>query len=316
MEGQVNRAYEVPEEYKVGISYNGQGPTKSGERAPYASLNWNPWLALGSFIQGHETLVNRSMTKSEINAVMTGGFATIAGTVLGAFIAMGIDPGHLITCSFMAAPTALAVSKLSYPETEKSKTTFKDIKVEKGEESNVLDSAAKGASTAIMLVLNIAASLLAFIAFITFLNDAVNWFGVFAGWEELTFEYLLGYLFWPLAYLMGVPIEDCEAVGKLIGNKMLITEFPTFGMLGEMHASCEITERSYVITTYALCGFANFPSIGIQIGGFGAMAPERKSDIASLAFRAMIGGCLVSFLNACIAGSLVSVGECVPQIPQ
>jgi len=248
-----------------------------------------------------------TMTKSEINAVMTGGFATIAGTVLGAFIAMGIDPGHLITCSFMAAPTALAVSKLSYPETEESKTTFKDIKVEKGDESNVLDAAAKGASTAIMLVLNIAASLLAFYAFITFLNEAVNWFGVFAGWDDLTFDYVLGYLLWPVAFLLGIPVEDCEIVGKLIGNKLLITEFPTFQQLGELHDSGAIRERSYVITTYALCGFANFPSIGIQIGGFGAMAPERKSDIASLALRAMIGGCLVSFLNACIAGSLLEI---------
>lgn len=250
-----------------------------------------------------------TMTKSEINAVMTGGFATIAGTVLGAFIAMGIDPGHLITCSFMAAPTALAVSKLFYPETEQSKTTFKDIKIEKGDESNVLDAAAKGASTAIMLVLNIAASLLAFYAFITFLNEAVNWFGVFAGWEELTFDFLLGYLLWPIAFLLGIPIEDCEEIGKLIGNKLLITEFPTFNQLGELFRNGMIKERSYVITTYALCGFANFPSIGIQIGGFGAMAPERKSDIAALAVRAMIGGCWVSFLNACIAGSLITIPE-------
>jgi len=247
-----------------------------------------------------------TMTKSEINAVMTGGFATIAGTILGAYIAMGIEPGHLITCSFMAAPASLAVSKLFYPETEESKTTIKDIKIEKGEESNVLDAAAKGASTAIMLVLNIGASLLAFYAFIKFLDDVVAWFGRFAGFE-LSFTYLLGYALYPVAFLVGIAPEDCENIGKLIGMKMLITEFPAFTALAELEKNGEIKYRSFVIATYALCGFANFPSIGIQIGAFGAMAPERKSDIATIALRAMLGGCMVSFLNACIAGALLDI---------
>merc|ERR1711970_45252 len=246
-----------------------------------------------------------TMTKSEVHAVMTGGFATVAGTVLGAYIAMGISAEHLITCSFMAAPCSLAVSKLFFPETEESKTTISDIKTEKGEESNVLDAAAKGASTAIMLILNIGASLLAFYAFIMFLDDAVNWFGRFAGWEELTFSYLLGYVFYPLAYIMGIDPKDCKTVGKLIGEKVLITEFPAFLVLADNFKNGLISERSRNITTYALCGFANFPSIGIQLGGFGAMAPDRKSDLAQIVMRAMVGGCFVSFLNACIAGILI-----------
>jgi len=248
-----------------------------------------------------------TMTRSEINSVMTGGFATIAGTILGAYIAMGIPPEHLITCSFMAAPASLAVSKLFYPETETSKTTIKDIKVEKGEESNVLDAAAKGASNAIMLILNIGASLLAFYAFIKFLDDVVMWFGHFAGWDELSFSYILGYILYPVAFLIGIEQQDCKRVGELIGEKLLITEFTAFIDLADSHEKGEISERSFYIATYALCGFANFPSIGIQIGGFGAMSPERKSDFAQIALRAMIGGCWVSFLNACIAGTLISV---------
>merc|ERR1711970_658735 len=193
-----------------------------------------------------------TMTKSEVHAVMTGGFASVAGTVLGAYIAMGIKADHLITCSFMAAPCSLAVSKLFFPETEESKTTISDIKTEKGEESNVLDAAAKGASTAIMLILNIGASLLAFYAFIMFLDDAVNWFGRFAGWEELTFSYLLGYVFYPLAYIMGIDPKDCKTVGKLIGEKVLITEFPAFLALADNFRNGLISERSRNITTYAL----------------------------------------------------------------
>jgi len=249
-----------------------------------------------------------NMTKSEINAVMTGGFATIAGTILGVFIGMGVDAKHLITCSFMAAPTSLAVSKLFYPETEQSKTTINDIKIEAGEEANVLDAAAKGASTAIMLVLNIAASLLAFVAFITFVDGAVEWFAAHAGFigeEKLTFTKILGYVMWPIAWLIGIETQDCQKIGQLIGEKIMVTELTAFGHLSLMGKAGEISERSFTIATYALCSFANFPSIGIQIGGFGAMAEERKADIASLALRAMVGGCWVSFLNACIAGTLI-----------
>lgn len=258
------------------------------------------------------------MTKSEIHAVMTGGFATIAGTVLGAYIGIGINASDLITASVMAAPTSLAVSKLFYPETEKSKTTIKDVKIEKGEDANVLDAAAKGASTAVMLVLNIAASLIAFKAFVAFLDAIVGWLGIFAGVEDLSFQLILGYLFWPLAFIMGIKYEDCLIVAKLIGMKLLVTELPAFQELAaiqtacaadpdseEYKGSCTLDPRSITLATYALCGFANFASIGIQIGGLSAMAPERKSDIAQIVLRAMIAGCWVSFLNACVAGVLL-----------
>ncbi|XP_023339611.1 sodium/nucleoside cotransporter 1 [Eurytemora carolleeae] len=254
------------------------------------------------------------MTKSEIHAVMTGGFATIAGTVLGAYIGIGIDANNLITASVMAAPTALAVSKLFYPETEESKTTIKDLKVENEDDANVLDAAAKGASTAIGLVLNIAASLIAFKSFVAFLDALIGWFGDFAGAQDLSFQILLGYLFWPLAWIMGVRAEDCLVVAKLIGMKLLVTELPAFQELGiikkacgldETSDLCTLEERSITICTFALCGFANFASIGMQIGGLSGLCPERKSDFAQVVFRAMIAGCWVSFLNACIAGALL-----------
>jgi len=247
-----------------------------------------------------------TMTKSEINAVMTGGFATVAGTVLGAYIGFGIDANSLITCSFMAAPCSLAVAKLFYPETEETKTAIKDIKVEKGDDANVLDAAAKGASTAIMLVLNIAASLLAFTAFIEMLNNLTMWFAGHAGEPELTLTTIMGYIFYPLALCMGIKAEDCLAIGKLIATKVVLNEFNAFADLQSALDAEQIEYRSYIIATYALCGFANFSSIGIQLGGFGAMAENRKSDFASIVLRAMVGGCWVSFLNACIASTLIS----------
>jgi len=253
-----------------------------------------------------------TMTKSEINAVMTGGFATVAGTVLGAYIGFGIDANHLITCSFMAAPCTLAVAKLFYPETEQTKTAIEDIKIEKGEEANVLDAAAKGASTAIMLVLNIAASLLAFTAFIEMLNNLTMWFAGHAGSPDLTLTEIMGYIFWPLAFCMGIPAKDCVTVGKFIATKVVLNEFNAFADLAAYNPEKDdhlgdLDQRSYVITMYALCGFANFSSIGIQLGAFGAMAPERKSDFAQIVLRAMVGGCWVSFLNACIASTLITV---------
>jgi len=252
------------------------------------------------------------MTKSEIHAVMTGGFATIAGTVLGAYIGLGIDAPALITASFMAAPTALAVSKLFYPETEQSKTTIDDIVVDKGDNVNVLDAAAKGASTAIMLILNIAASLIAFKSFIAFLDGAVGWFGEHAGVQDLNFQLLLGYLFWPLAYIMGIKSSECREVARLIGMKLMVTEFPAFQDLADIKKACEdpdsedctLSDRSIEICTFALCGFANFASLGLQIGAFSGLAPERKSIFAQVVVRAMIAGCWVSFLNACIVGAL------------
>eukprot|EP00095_Tigriopus_kingsejongensis_P009513 snap_masked-scaffold624_size122968-processed-gene-0.7 protein:Tk09513 transcript:snap_masked-scaffold624_size122968-processed-gene-0.7-mRNA-1 annotation:"hypothetical protein DAPPUDRAFT_306527" len=247
------------------------------------------------------------MTKSEIHAVMAGGFATIAGTVLAAYISFGIDAAQLISASVMAAPAALAFSKLFYPETEESKTTIADVKLPRGEEANILDAAAQGASNAIMLVLNIAASLIAFLAFVAFLNAIISWLGEMTGLEqEITFEYLLGYVFVPVAFIMGVPWADCEQVGRLIGLKTIINEFKAFQELGILVDAGAISPRAAAIATFALCGFANPGSIGIQLGGLGSMAPDRKKDLAQIVFRAFVSGCFTSFLNACVAGSLIS----------
>lgn len=246
------------------------------------------------------------MTKSEIHAVMTGGFATIAGTVLAAYINFGIDASQLISASVMAAPAALAVSKLFYPETERSKTTVDSLQMEKGQEANILDAAAQGASTAVMLVLNIAASLIAFLSFVAFLNGIITWLGVIAGVDYISFEYLLGKAFIPIAFIMGVPWEDCETVATLVGLKTIVNEFAAYERLGSLKDAGEIGSRAVIIATYALCGFANPGSIGIQLGGLGAMAPERKTDLAQIVFRAFIAGCFTSFLNACVAGALIS----------
>jgi len=163
---------------------------------------------------------------------MTGGFATIAGTVLAAYISFGIDASQLISASVMAAPAALAYSKLFYPETEKSKTTIGDIKLEKGEEANLVDAAAQGASNAIMLVLNIAASLVAFLAFVGFVNGVLTWLGDMAGVDDLTLEFILSKVFYPVAWIIGVPADDCEEVARLIGIKIVINEFAAFQELG------------------------------------------------------------------------------------
>lgn len=244
------------------------------------------------------------MTNSEIHAVMTGGFATIAGTVLGAFINFGIEADKLIAASVMAAPAALAISKLLYPETEKSKTTFADITIVKGPESNVLDAAAQGASSAVMLILNIAASLIAFLAFVAFLDAVIGWFGDLAGASDLSFQYFLSKLFIPVAYILGVPNDDVETVARLIGIKTVINEFVAYQELGELKDT--LSPRAVVIATYALCGFANFGSIGIQLSVLSAMAPERKQDMAQIIPRAFVAGILTTLTNACVAGSLIS----------
>uniref|UniRef100_A0A3Q4N2V4 Solute carrier family 28 member 1 n=1 Tax=Neolamprologus brichardi TaxID=32507 RepID=A0A3Q4N2V4_NEOBR len=194
----------------------------------------------------------KDMTKSEIHAVMTGGFATIAGSVMGAFISFGIDASSLISASVMAAPCALAISKLSYPETEESCFKSKqNIKVASGDEQNILEAVSSGASASIGLVANIAANLIAFLAILGFINSALKWLGGMVGYPDVTFQV-----------------------------------------------------RSEIITTYALCGFANFSSLGIVIGGLSSICPLRRNDISSLVFRAMITGTCVSLINACIAGIL------------
>ncbi|XP_071791944.1 solute carrier family 28 member 3-like isoform X3 [Asterias amurensis] len=250
------------------------------------------------------------MTRSELHAVMTGGFATIAGSVLGAYISFGISASHLLSASVMSAPAALAIAKLFYPETEISQTrTAAQVKLPKGEERNVIEAASSGASTAVMLALNIGANLIAFLALLALFNGILGYLGVLVGIEGLSFELICSYLFIPIAFLMGVETQDCRVVAELIGTKTFLNEFVAYERLAEYisHRGTDeisLSARSEVITTYALCGFANLGSVGIMMAALTSMAPNRKGDIASVAVRALISGTTACFMTACIAGVL------------
>ncbi|XP_064455235.1 sodium/nucleoside cotransporter 2-like [Ornithodoros turicata] len=244
------------------------------------------------------------MTKSELHTVMTGGFATIAGSVMAAYIKMGVSASHLLTASIMSAPAALAFSKLLYPEVEDSKTQSENIKLPKSEETNVLEAACNGTIVALTILGFIVANLIGFLAFLAFLNGTLLWFGNIVGIEFLTFEWVLGQVFRPLAYIMGVPWVDCGPVGELLGVKTFANEFIAYAQLGRMKS--QLQERSVVIATYALCGFSNVGSVGIVLGSLGALCPERKADLSAIAVRALCAGSAACFITACIAGSLIS----------
>lgn len=245
-----------------------------------------------------------TMTNSELMAVMTGGFATIAGGVLAAYVGMGVSAGHLIAASVMSAPAALVMAKLMFPETEESLTagTVK-IEVEKPW-ANIIDAAAEGAGSGLKLALNVGAMLLAFIALIALVNAVLAKLGALMGFPGLTLEWLLGEVFRPLAWVMGVPWKESAQVGSLLGIKTVINEFVGYAKLSDMIKAGSLSARSQVIATYALCGFSNFSSIAIQIGGIGGIAPERKHDLARLGLRAMVAGSLACFQTATIAGLL------------
>ncbi|KAG1944852.1 sodium/nucleoside cotransporter [Pimephales promelas] len=255
----------------------------------------------------------KDMTKSEIHAVMTGGFATIAGSVMGAFISFGIDASSLISASVMAAPCALAISKLSYPETEKSKFKSKSqIKVDTGGEQNVLEAVSNGASASIGLVANIAANLIAFLAILGFINATLKWLGGMVGYPDVSFELICSYVFMPVAFMMGIPYDESFTVAELIGTKLFLNEFIAYEKLAgyknnRLNGILEetvLSVRSEIICTYALCGFANFSSLGIVIGGLSSICPSKKGDISALVLRALFTGTCVSLINACIAGIL------------
>jgi len=236
------------------------------------------------------------MTLSEIMAVMTGGFATVAGGVMAAYVRFGIDPGHLLAASVMSAPAALVIAKIMYPETQTPDTAGKvQVKLKK-ESSNVIDAAAAGATAGLKLAANVGAMLLAFIALIALLNAIL-------GIVHLSLKDILGYAFSPLAFAMGVDFKDLLEVGHLLGTKISLNEFVAYVDLAALKDT--ITPRSYVIATYALCGFANFSSIAIQIGGIGSIVPERRHELAKLGLKAMFGGALASWMTAAIAGVLL-----------
>lgn len=245
------------------------------------------------------------MTKSELMALMSGGMATVAGGVLAAYVGMGIDAGHLLAASVMSAPAALAIAKIMVPETETSTTAgVVDVNLPKTH-ANVIDAAAGGAGEGLTLALNVGAMLLAFIALIAMLNGFVGLIGGWFGMPELSFEMILGYLFAPFAFLLGIPWDECLRVGVMLGKKTVINEFVAYMDLEAAIKSGAIGERAITITTYALCGFANFSSIAIQLGGIGGIAPRRRGDLAKLGIKSLIGGTLACFMTACIAGLFI-----------
>lgn len=243
------------------------------------------------------------MTRSELMCLMTGGMATVAGGVLAAYVGFGIDAGHLLAASVMSAPAALVCAKLLVPETEES-VTAGVVKTDLPKISaNVVDAAATGASDGLKLAVNVAAMLLAFIALIAMLNGILSGIGGLFGFPQLTFELLMGYLNAPVAWLLGVPWEDCLTVGSILGKKLVLNEF--VGYLDLIAAKAQITERSMIIATYALCGFSNFSSIAIQLGGIGTMAPEKRPILAKYGMKSLIGGTLACYMTACIAGLFI-----------
>ena len=238
-----------------------------------------------------------TMTLSELHAVMVGGFATIAGGVLAVYIGFGFDAGHLVAASFMSAPAALVAAKMFYPETQPSVTAGQvTVKFEKTT-VNVFDAVCTGAGDGMKLALNVLAMLLAFVSLIA----VVNW-GVQKITGGLRIEDILGWLLAPVAWLMGVPWQDCRQIGGLLGMRMVLNEFIAYQRLAGM----DVSPRAYVIATYAFCGFANFGSIAIQIGGLATIAPSRRADLARLGLRAMLAGTIASFLTANIAGALLT----------
>jgi len=248
----------------------------------------------------------KEMTRSELNAVMVGGFATIAGGVLAAYVAMGVNAGHLITASVISAPAALLIAKVMQPETEQSKT-MGTVRLEVKKTSiNVVEAAAGGASDGMKLALNIGAMLIAFVAIVHMGNALFGWVGGWFGYVDAsawTMQRAFGLVFSPLAFLMGIPWSECTLAGEILGTKTVLNEFVAFADLSTRSES--FSPRSFTILTYALAGFANFSSIGIQLGGIGGIAPERRSDLARLGVRAMIGGTLAAFMTACVAGLLI-----------
>jgi len=246
------------------------------------------------------------LTESELFTVMTCGMAHVSGSIMAAYVLVAhVDIVHLLTAVIMTAPATIMLAKLFIPETGVPATAGgAEIKVERNA-VNVIDAAARGAGDGLHLALNVAAMLIAFIALIALVNGVLGWAHSwpFLGWLPDTLQKLFGAVFAPIAWLMGVAWKDAADVGNLLGTRMVLNEFVAFTQLGPMRP--HLDPRSFTIATYALCGFANFSSIAIQIGGIGALAPSRKSDLARLGLRAMIAGTLANFMSACIAGLLL-----------
>lgn len=245
-----------------------------------------------------------TMTESELFTVMTSGMAHVSGAVMAAYVAIaGVSITHLLTAVIMTAPATIMLSKLFMPETG-DPVTAGTVKVEVEKPGvNLIDAAARGAGDGLQLALNIAGMLIAFMALIAMLNGGLGWLHSFAHWIPGSLQDILALVFAPIAWCLGVAWKDCPRVGNLLGTRMVLNEFIAFVDLGKLKPVLD--QRSFVIATFALCGFANLSSIAIQIGGIGGLAPTRKSDLARLGLRAMIVGTLANFMSACIAGILL-----------
>ncbi len=301
-------------------------------------LAWVMWRTMGT--SGAETLASAAniflgqteapllvrpfiatMTRSELFCVMVGGFANVAGGVLAAYVSFLKDipgiAGHLVTCSILSAPATLVIAKVMMPERGTPVTAGR---LEIGDErldNNVMEAAARGASEGMTLALNVVAMIIAFVALMAMADAVVGLapvsfcetgvvFGHAAGCESLSISRVLGWLFTPIAAMMGVPLAEAGRVGGLLGEKLVLTELIAYLHLGEiMRSANPLSPRAAIIASYALCGFANFASIGIQLGGIGAMVPERRGEIAGIAIKAVVGGSLATFMCACVAGLLI-----------
>jgi CNT family concentrative nucleoside transporter len=243
------------------------------------------------------------MTESELMTVMTSGMAHISGGIMAAYVAFGIEPKHLLTAVIMTAPGTLMLSKMFVPETGKPET-LGTVKLDmKKTDVNVIDAAGRGTGEGLHLAMNVIAMLISFVALIALTNALMGWAGGWIGIPDLSLQKVFGWVFAPVAWSLGVAWRDAGVVGNLLGTRMVLNEFIAFAQLGPMKDSLD--PRSFTVATFALCGFANFASIGIQIGGIGALVPERRHDLARLGLRAMLAGTLANFVSACIAAMLL-----------
>nr|CAD2126486.1 unnamed protein product [Meloidogyne enterolobii] len=238
---------------------------------------------------------------------MTTGFSCIAGAVFATYISFGACPRYLLSATVMSAPGSLACSKILYPESEQSQlVNVEDLELPKGEETNMLESVSNGAVMAVQLVVAIIANLIVFLALLALVNSVLGWMGELVGQHGWSFELFLGYLFFPLAFVMGVTNPgETFIVAQLMGTKTALNEFVAYKQLGQLVKQDKLSPRSAMIATYALCGFSNFTSIGIQLGTLGGMVPSRKRLLSQLALRSLLAGCISCFLTASLAGVLI-----------
>jgi concentrative nucleoside transporter, CNT family len=246
------------------------------------------------------------LTRSELMTVMTSGMAHVSGSIMAAYFAFGAEPRHVLSAVIMTAPGTILVSKMLVPETEEPKTAGKVVMSAEEEDrekhENLLGAIARGTGDGLHMALNIGAMLIAFLALVALLDGIFGGIHRHVAWFPTSMESVLGLLFAPIAWLIGIPWHDCPIIGNLLGTRMILNELVAFSMLGPQKAVLD--PRSFTIATFALCGFANLSSIGIQIGGIGALAPNRKGDLARLGIRAMLAGTMANLMSASIAGML------------